>query len=66
TGDVEWPQAEDGSGPATIPARRTERFLAPLAIVLDEKNITDLRRCIGDLTGPCGGGAAGTLVDEKG
>lgn len=66
TGDVEWPEAADGNCPATVPARRPERFLAPLAIVTDEKNITDLRRCIGDLTGLCDAPASGAMVEEKG
>ncbi|MBW3572512.1 MAG: DUF4815 domain-containing protein [Gemmatimonadetes bacterium] len=59
TGDVEWPREEDGTGPATVPARRTERFYAPLAVVLGENDITDCRRCIGELTAVCGMQEAG-------
>lgn len=52
TGDVEWPRDASGTGPATVPARRTERFYAPLAVVAGDGSVRDCRRSIRDITGP--------------
>ncbi|HEX2210212.1 MAG TPA: DUF6519 domain-containing protein [Longimicrobium sp.] len=51
TGDVEWPREPDGD-PLPLPARRDDRWYAPLAVVLDRTRTTDCRRKIIALTEP--------------
>lgn len=62
TGNVEWPEGDAG-GPATVPARRTERYYAPLGLVTGVNAVSDCRRCIGNLVGNCGLGAQ--RIDNK-
>lgn len=53
TGDVEWPLPPNDTELARVVARRTERYYAPLGVVIDQSNVTDCRRCIGEIVGPC-------------
>ncbi|HEX6372406.1 MAG TPA: DUF6519 domain-containing protein [Longimicrobium sp.] len=52
TGDVEWPRAANGTDPAVVPARRPERFYAPLGVVTAENTVNDCRRTINKLVTP--------------